>query len=479
MKRTWFALVLAFIMLMTVGCSVAAPTDSSAPTPVSGVEDTDTSISRTPTSSTSTTYPPSKVTTTSTTKGVSKVSLLAKVEVPTMVAYDRENWSAWQQSVRAQQAKLGDSHSGMTGFYQRTIKEFLGKDSDDNRVYSPINVYMALSMLAETTAGNSRQQILDLLGVADLTALRQKTAALWNGNFRDDGAVVTRVANSLWLSDRLTYNDTAPKNLAAHHYASVYSGRMGSTEYNAALQNWLDENTGGLLKKETQDAKLDANTVAALASTLYFRARWDSAFSAEATAPGVFHTTKGDKTVDFMHKTARDYLYRGDGFTAIKREMSNGDYTMWYVLPKEGVPVEHLAGDAGVLALLNAPNAWKNKMVYKIDMTLPKLDVSSTANLIPGLKNLGITAVFSSGAADFSPLSPDKGVYVTGASHSARFTADEEGCEGAAITLVTMSKSAQINLETISFTADRPFFFAVTGIGGTLLFTGVVENPAE
>ena len=158
--------------------------------------------------------------------------------------------------------------------------------------------------------------------------------------------------------------------------------------------------------------------------------------------------------------------------------MSNGDYAMWYVLPNEGVPVERLAGDAHVLALLDDPDGWKNKMIYKIDMTLPKLDVSSMANLIPGLKNLGVTAIFRSGAADFSPLSPDKGVYVTGASHSARFTADEEGCEGAAITLVTMAKSAYMNLETVPFTADRPFFFAVTGTGGTLLFTGVVEDPA-
>ncbi len=474
MGKTWFALALALSMLITVGCGPVASQESSVHTPASGEDESDISTTRTSTSSSSTTNPSSGTTT----KTVSKVNVLAKVKLPTMVAYDRETYSEWQQSVRAQQAKLGDSHNGMTGFYQRTIKEFLGKASDDNRVYSPINVYMALSMLAETTAGDSRQQILDLLGVSDLDTLRKKTAALWNGNFRDDGAVVTRLANSLWLSDGLTYNDTAPKNLASHHYASVYSGRMGSAEYTAALQDWLDENTGGLLKKQTKDAKLDANTVAALASTLYFRARWDSSFSTEATAPGVFHAAKGNKTVDFMHKTARDFLYSGDGFTAIKREMSNGDYAMWYVLPNEGVPVERLAGDAGVLALLDAPNAWKNKMIYKIDMTLPKLDVSSMANLIPGLKNLGVTAIFSSGTADFSPLSPDKGVYVTGASHSARFTADEEGCEGAAITLVTMAKSAYMNLETVSFTADRPFFFAVTGVGGTLLFTGVVEDPA-
>ena len=49
------------------------------------------------------------------------------------------------------------------------------------------------------------------------------------------------------------------ETLAEYYYASSYSGTMGSMEYNKMLQDWLNEQTGGLLK-EHFDALFDAYT---------------------------------------------------------------------------------------------------------------------------------------------------------------------------------------------------------------------------
>ena len=53
-------------------------------------------------------------------------------------------------------------------FLSSTIPQFLAGQTEENRVYSPLSLYMALAMLAELTDGNSRQQVLDLLDVPDL-----------------------------------------------------------------------------------------------------------------------------------------------------------------------------------------------------------------------------------------------------------------------------------------------------------------------
>ena len=45
---------------------------------------------------------------------------------------------------------------------------------DENTVCSPINLYIAFAMLAETSDGNTRQQILDMLGAQDMDTLREK-----------------------------------------------------------------------------------------------------------------------------------------------------------------------------------------------------------------------------------------------------------------------------------------------------------------
>ena len=68
-------------------------------------------------------------------------------------------------------------------------------------------------MLAETTGGESRQQILDLLGSESITELRNNAGVLWNANYCDDGTVTSLLASSAWLSDSITYNkETAHPN---------------------------------------------------------------------------------------------------------------------------------------------------------------------------------------------------------------------------------------------------------------------------
>ena len=81
-------------------------------------------------------------------------------------------YNAWRESVDAQKQEEGYA-DGLETFFIASIREFLsGKEG--NRVYSPLNVYMALSMLAELTDGDSRQQILDLLDTEDMETLREQ-----------------------------------------------------------------------------------------------------------------------------------------------------------------------------------------------------------------------------------------------------------------------------------------------------------------
>ena len=106
---------------------------------------------------------------------------LAQAKYPKMAARpadyyggNEDAYDAWWEDRRAQRMQANGHTDGMTDYYAATMAEFLSGKAGENRVYSPLNVYMALAMLAETAEGNSRRQILDLLGVSDLTALREK-----------------------------------------------------------------------------------------------------------------------------------------------------------------------------------------------------------------------------------------------------------------------------------------------------------------
>ena len=68
----------------------------------------------------------------------------------------------WASEQRTKAAVSLPLQEGMKPFYERLIAQMLS-GQEGNAVCSPVSIYLALSMLAEVTDGNTRQQILDLL----------------------------------------------------------------------------------------------------------------------------------------------------------------------------------------------------------------------------------------------------------------------------------------------------------------------------
>ncbi len=398
-------------------------------------------------------------------------------------AYDRD-FTAWSQSQKELRENLPEGYSdGLTPFFERSAKEFLqaeeGKEGE-NMVYSPLNLYFALSMLAETTGGNTREEILGLLGSGSVEALREKTEALWRANYSDDGRVTQVLANSIWLNEDLSYHQETLDLLAGEHHASSFSGKMGSEELDRALQEWINEQTGGLLKEAAKDVKTDPLTVTALVSTLYFKAGWADEFSPELTEEQVFHAPTGEERCPFLKETQESgTLYVGDRFSAVKKRMSQGE--MKFLLPDEGVTAESLLEDPQVMKFFFSQEEWEKTQDFTIHFALPKFDISSQLDLCSGLKALGVTEAFDMDAADFSPLTDTPQTYLSKAQHSARVMVDEEGCAGAAYTVLLMECGAALpeEKEEIDFILDRPFLFSVSGIDGLPLFVGVVRHPVS
>ena len=408
---------------------------------------------------------------------------LAEAEYPADVPYPTDytssnysDYSTWRNNQLARQQAFRDLDVNIDDFLYRTIGEFLSNQDGENVVFSPLNVYMALAMLAEITDNNSRRQILDVLGCDSIETLRKEASALWTANYSNDGLVTSVLASSVWLSDNLCYKQETLQKLADIYYASSYSGKMGSAEYNKLLQDWLNEQTGGLLKDSVKDVEMDPSTIMALATTIYFKASWTDTFSKNYTKEGVFHTPTGDVTCDFMKQTMSETCYFGKQFTAVKKSLGDSSYSaMWFILPNEGITPEQLLNDEEALTFLSSSQKEKNTKSALVHYSVPKFDVSSDLDLKNGMKNLGITDVFDSARSDFSSLVDSSGIEVTNAQHSARVTIDEDGCTAVAFTYLCGATGGIP--DEIDFTLDRPFLFAITSDVGLPLFVGIVNQP--
>ena len=387
-------------------------------------------------------------------------------------------YDAWWEDIRAQRDQPEGYADGLDGFFVDSIRQFLSDSREQNKVYSPLNVYMALGILAEITDGESRDQVLALLGADNIENLRTQAHAIWNANYRNDGATTLILASSLWLNEDVNFIESTLDSLAENYYASSYQGAMGSQELNSALQAWLNEQTGGLLQEQASNIELDADTVMALAATISFHAKWHNEFSKSRTEEGVFHTANGDINCDFMHQGGARNYYWGEQFSAVSQSFEN-DGAMWFILPDEGVSVDRLLQDDQAMEfLVSNKYEWEDNKYLIVNLSVPKFDVTSDMDLASGLRALGVTDVFDPAISDFSPMTADmEEIYLSKATHAARVMIDEEGCTAVAYTVMAAAGAAMPPDEEIDFTLDRPFLFVITGAGNLPLFVGIVNQP--
>ena len=365
----------------------------------------------------------------------------------------------------------------LTAYFHKSIAQFL--QGADNQVYSPLNVYLAMAMLAETSDGNSRQQILDLFGLDTIEQLREQVNHLWNAHYCDDGQTAMLLANSLWLDEGYTFKQGTAKLLADRYYAASFSGNLGTDTMNKQLRSWLNENTGGMLTEQANNTELPKDTVFALASTVYFTASWEEKFWEGNTKDALFHCAETDKEVPFMNRTLYYYdYYWGENFGAVRLELT-GDNWMWLILPDEGYTTADILASDDYLQMTLNPADWENKRELEINLSVPKFDVAEQQDLVSGMQAMGVTDVFDGTVSNFAPMTEDRELFVGEIDHAARVKIDEEGCEGAAYTVI-MSFPAGAPLpevQKIDFVLDRPFMFVVSSQDNLPLFAGIVNEP--
>lgn len=414
-------------------------------------------------------------------------NLVAAPEYPEMAQRPNQNdyadykeytalLNAWEESQAAQYDQPAGYAGSLFGFCRTSTALLL--DTQKNSVFSPLNVYMALAMLAETTEGESRRQILQALPEKmTIDQLREQVGHIWNAHYCDDGVTTLLLGNSLWLDENYDFHQDTADLLAEHYYTASFRGDLGTDAMDQQLQAWLNANTGGLLQEQAENIKMDPDTVFTLASTVYFSAGWENEFLPQNTKEMTFHCSNYNLVTPFMRQTYIGTYYRGTNFGAVCLELSGGN-KMWLILPDKNCTAYELTHHSEeYLRLTMDPDSWPKQSTYLIHLSLPKFDVVSEINLIDGLKQMGIRDVFNAAKADFTPLTDEPNLFISQASHAARVTVDEEGCLAAAFTVIAAPGSAPTRPPEMDFTLDRPFMFVISSRDNLPLFVGNVAEP--
>lgn len=393
---------------------------------------------------------------------------------------DRDQWrtdlDAWMAQRDQRSAMCSSTLAVMQPFLTDTCTQFLS-GGQENLLYSPINAYIALAVAAELTAGDTRQQLLDLLGTEDVLALRAQVSTLWESVYREEGKEISTLANSLWLDSTVSGRQEVMDTLSYHYYCSVYSQDLTSPQASKDIAAWLNNNTGGLLKRYTDAYQLPEETILALYSTIYFQSKWNDEFHPANNSQTIFHSPTGDYSCTFMNAKLRQMDYSwGDSYGAVALSLKNGSQ-MWFILPDEGKSVEDVLQDGQYMQMVTSPySGWENSKYMKVNLSVPKFDISTQASLKEGLAKLGVTSLFDRDRADFS-ASLEEPAFVTAVNQAVRVAIDETGVTAAAYIELPGAGAAAPPEEIIDFILDRPFLFVITDSNHIPLFAGTVNNP--
>ncbi len=368
-----------------------------------------------------------------------------------------------------------NANQELKDFYEKTIAQLLSNTEGKNKVYSPVNLYMALCLAAELSDGNT--QVLELLGSDSLESLRQQASIIWNYTYNDINEeykkVKTTLANSLWLQNGLEYDAEILEILANNYFASAYQANLGAPETNLAIAEWIDQNTGNLLTEVTKEIKLEPDTVFAAVSTVYYQASWESEFSEKSNFEGIFHGTQ-DAACTYMKKQITGTYYWNEEFTATALRVGSG--YMYVFLPAEGKTPEDLLASGDYLDCVygDTEDASIQSTHININVTMPKFDIHSEGSIKSDWKALGLTDLFDYGKMPFEKFFKSGSAALSDVEQATRVAIDEEGITGASFIIMEAASGGMPPKDEVDLVLDRPFLFVITG--GAPLFAGIVND---
>ncbi|HEX6304021.1 MAG TPA: serpin family protein [Anaerolineales bacterium] len=356
--------------------------------------------------------------------------------------------------------------------------------SSDNLIYSPYSISLAFSMVYAGAAGETQAQMTKVLNYLAqeaqhpaFNALDHHLASLGDerGGETEGEPFQLNIANAVWGQQGLPIKEPYLNTLAGQYGAGLRVVDFAQDPEGARqrVNDWVAEKTEERISDILPVGAIDAATRLVLANAIYFNAGWLFPFDPAATQEQPFNLLDGAQiSVPMMHlNTVRAPYYQGNGYQAILLPYTGEKVDMLVILPERGqfeTVQEGMSVD-----LLDQVRAQAE--IHDVTLSMPKFDFETDVNLPDLFKEMGMTAPFSSGAADFSGIVEDGGLYISAAVHKGMIKVDELGTEAAAATVIGMAESAMPSAE---MTLDRPFIFAILEREtGTILFLGRVMDP--
>ncbi|MEQ8819402.1 MAG: serpin family protein [Sumerlaeia bacterium] len=351
-------------------------------------------------------------------------------------------------------------------------------EGDENVLISPASISTILALVADGARGTSREQMLAALGVETLPEKQPF------GFLNEAGDVDVNMANAVWVDAGYSIRDAFAKHARADYGAEIGTLELDSDEAAKLINAWVKDNTNEMIESLV-DGPLGDDMRVYLANAVAFEGKWRDPFQEAHTKDKPFHLANGDSVqVPLMTRTGmirytEAAMPGGEGqVQVVELEYGEGGgYSMIAMLPPQDQDVVELVSSLDAAAWEELTGQLRRQ---DGTVTIPRLEYSFKKILNQPLQDLGMTAPFHKGQANFDGMGEN--LFIGEVVHKAYIEMNEEGTRAAAATGVGMRATSASITPPFHFLADRPYVYFIATRGGgakvpAVLFSGVVKNP--
>ena len=363
---------------------------------------------------------------------------------------------------------------GSTWFGLSLLREVGERTPADSNVFiSPLSASMALGMTATGAAGATLDSMRAVLGYpeADLEEMDESYRSLIDLLRGLDPSVDFRIANSIWYRNGLNVEPSFVDATKRYFDAEVAALDFDSPAAVGTINDWVKRGTNDKIDRIVNS--IPEYMVMYLINAIYFKGSWTEEFDRSRTQNEPFFASDGSQSTVPMMSVEGDFLATStDEYSAVELPYGGGAFNMVVVVPRQGSSVDSLISKMDATrwqALLDGLTE-RGGLVQ-----IPRFRLEWKSSLNAPLIDMGMGIAFDATRADFSGISHDAALFISGVDQKTYVNVDEEGTEAAAVTSVGVGV---VSLPLPLLRADRPFLFAIRErFSGTLLFMGKMAVP--
>lgn len=345
------------------------------------------------------------------------------------------------------------------------------REPGTNRVFSPLSLSMALSMLANGAEGETLDELMKALNGSSADFSKEDLNEYCKIISRklpkvDETYVNLSLANSLWTNTGLPVKNSYMNVLSQYFDASAHTADLSTPQTLLDINSWISEKTKGMIPEFLSSSP---QGVLLLINALSLDAKWTDMFS-DFNAGEFNNYDKTVSSVQMMNKVVTVRFSDNEKSTAFEIPYGKNAYCMKVIMPKTDgfTPDEYSINEIDKCLYNNEKSL--------ISLSFPSFKLEDDYMLKETLMTLGVKRAFSRNDAQFGAISSAP-LYVDMIKQKAIVSVDCEKTSAAAATLISMETSSGDEIDPIPVVVDRPFYFIIEEkSSGIILFIGKVAK---